>query len=127
MGQYTEFKKTVHECDIDSFANISGDYNPVHIDSVAASNSIFKRRVAHGALINAYVSTVLGMYLPGPGTIYLSQDSQFKKPVFIDDIVTVRITISEICERHRARLITNVYNQDGEIVLAGNAYVILPR
>ncbi len=126
-GQCAEFAKTFYENDVYLFAGISGDFNPLHLDEKAAKNSIFGRRVIHGALLNALVSTALGMYLPGEGTIYISQDSCFKRPVFIGDTVTVKVKISEIDKRNRARLATNIFNQRSEIVLEGTAYVVLPK
>lgn len=127
VGQCAEFAKTFYENDVYLFAGISGDFNPLHLDEEAAKNSIFRRRVIHGALLNALVSTALGMYLPGEGTIYISQDSCFKRPVFIGDTVTVKVKISEIDKRNRARMSTNIFNQRGEIVLEGTAYVALPQ
>lgn len=127
IGQCAEFNKTFNENDVYIFAGISGDFNPIHIDEAVAQNSIFGGRVIHGAFINALVSTALGMYLPGEGTVYISQDSRFKRPVFIGDTVTVKVTISEIDKRNRARISTDIFNQRGEIVLEGTAYVSLPK
>lgn len=127
VGQYAEFNKTFNENDVYIFAGISGDFNPIHIDAAVAKNSIFGERVIHGAFINALVSTALGMYLPGEGTVYISQESHFKRPVFIGDTVTVKVKITEIDKRNRARLSTDIFNQRGEIVLEGKAYVSLPQ
>ncbi|MCM1185929.1 MAG: MaoC family dehydratase [Lachnoclostridium sp.] len=126
IGQSAEFSKTVSESDVYLFAGICGDFNPVHINEVYAQNTVFQKRIVHGALINAFVSTVLGMYLPGEGTIYLSQESHFKKPVYIGDTVTARVEITDINEKRRAHLRTTVKNQAGELVLEGVAYVSLP-
>ncbi|MCM1327158.1 MAG: MaoC family dehydratase [Bacteroidales bacterium] len=126
IGQSAEFSKTVSESDVYQFAGICGDFNPVHINEVYAQNSVFQKRIVHGALINAFVSTVLGMYLPGEGTIYLSQESHFKKPVYIGDTVTARVEITDINEKRRAHLRTTVKNQADELVLEGVAYVSLP-
>lgn len=127
VGQCAEFTKTFNENDVYIFAGISGDFNPIHTDVALAKNSIFGDRVIHGAFINALVSTALGMYLPGEGTIYISQDSQFKRPVFIGDTVTVKVKINEIDKRNRAELSTDIFNQRSEIVLEGTAYVFLPK
>lgn len=127
VGQCAEFTKTFNENDVYIFAGISGDFNPIHIDVAVAKDSIFGNRVIHGAFVNALVSTALGMYLPGEGTIYLSQNSHFKRAVFIGDTVTVKVKINEIDKRNRARLSTDVFNQRDEIVLEGMAYVSLPK
>lgn len=125
VGQQAFFSKTISESDVLQFAEISGDFNPLHIDPVKAGQSRFGKRVVHGALINAMVSTVLGMKLPGEGTIYLSQTSRFLKPVFIGDTVTAKVEFLEIDGR-KARLATTVMNQNEEKVLDGEALVLLP-
>lgn len=127
IGQSAEFSKTISESDVYLFAGICGDFNPVHINEVYARDSMFQRRIVHGALVNAFISTVLGMYLPGEGTIYLSQESHFKKPVYIGDTITAQVEIIDINEKKRAHLKTMVRNQEGEVVLEGTAYVKLPE
>jgi 3-hydroxybutyryl-CoA dehydratase len=127
IGDEGRFSKTISESDVYTFAGITGDFNPLHINKVAAEQSRFGRQVVHGALVSAFVSTVLGIYMPGPGTIYLEQKSAFVKPVYIGDTVTAVVTISEIDERRSALLDTKVYNQAGELVLDGYAKVKLPK
>lgn len=126
IGQSATFSKTITETDVYGFAGISGDFNPVHINRMEAEKSVFGKRVAHGILAASFISTVLGMYLPGPGTIYTKQELKFCRPVFIDDTVTARVEITEISDRGRARLKTQVFNQNGECVLDGMAEVVLP-
>lgn len=126
VGQCAKIVKTIHEKDVVTFANICGDLNPIHLDEKAAANSIFKKRIVHGAMINAFISTVIGMYLPGPGTIYLSQESHFRKPVYIGDTIHIEVEILDINEKRRAHLKTTVKNEDNQIVLEGTAYTILP-
>lgn len=126
VGQSAEFSKTVSESDVYLFAGICGDFNPVHINEVYAQGSIFQKRIVHGALVNAFISTVLGTLLPGEGTVYLSQESRFQKPVYIGDTVTAQVEIMDINEKRRAHLRTTVRNQEGEVVLEGTAYVCLP-
>lgn len=126
VGQIAEFSKTISEFDVYAFAGICGDFNPCHVNEIAAQKGIFGKRVVHGALINAFISTVLGMYLPGEGTIYLSQNSRFLKPVFIGDTITAKVTILEIDEKKHAKLSTIVSTSDGKTVLEGEAVVLLP-
>lgn len=77
VGQVANFSKTISETDIYTFAGISGDFNPVHINKLEAEKSIFGRQVAHGILGASFISTVIGMQLPGPGTIYMKQSLEF--------------------------------------------------
>lgn len=126
VGQSAKFGKTITESDIYSFAGICGDFNSVHINKEAAKESIFGKQVAHGMLTASFISTVLGMILPGQGTIYLSQNLTFKKPVFIGDTIYAEVRILEIFSDGKARLDTIVQNQNGENVITGDAIVILP-
>ena len=114
VGQTASFTKTVTETDVVLFAGISGDLNPAHVDEVAAKQSMFKGRVAHGILGASFISAVIGMKLPGPGTLYLSQDLQFVKPIYFNDTVTATVTIKEVGRRGRLTLETKLTNQDGK-------------
>lgn len=127
IGQEASFSKTITETDVVNFAGISGDFNPVHINEVEASKSRFGKRICHGALINSYISTVLGMYLPGPGTIYVSQESRFVKPVYLNDTITATCKIVSISESGKAEIQTMISNQNNEVVIEGKAIVILPN
>lgn len=126
VGQTGSFSKTISETDIYSFAGICGDFNPVHVNECAARESLFGRRIAHGFLGGSLISTVLGMYLPGPGTIYLSQSLKFRAPVYIGDTIVAKATILELMDKRKARLDTRVVNQDGALVIEGEAVVRLP-
>ena len=125
VGQTASFSKTITEYDVYSFAGITGDFNGVHVNKEMAQKSIFGQRVAHGCLISSFVSTVLGMYMPGPGTIFLEQTSKFEKPVYIGDTITAEVIIREI-DGDRAVLETNIANCKGEKVISGEAVVKLP-
>ena len=126
VGQFAEMAKTVTETDIALFAGVTGDFNPVHIDAIAASKSMFKERVAHGMLSAGFISAVLGMKLPGTGSIYLSQSLRFAKPVRIGDTVTARVEVLEvIATKRRVKLATTCRNQDGETVVDGEAIVMV--
>lgn len=110
---------------------MTGDLNPLHLDEMLAKKSIFKGRVAHGLLIASLISTVLGTKLPGPGTIYLSQNIKFNKPVRIGDVITATVEIKEIINRKESKppiikLKTFCTNQKNEIVLEGEAVVMKP-
>ncbi|MGO4939904.1 MaoC family dehydratase [Fundicoccus sp. Sow4_D5] len=127
VGQSASFTKTVTETDVVLFAGISGDLNPAHVDEVSAKQSMFKGRVAHGILGASFISAVLGMQLPGPGSIYLSQDLKFLKPIYFNDTVTATVTIKEIDRRGRITLDTSLTNQDGKQLISGEAHVQPPR
>ncbi|HEM6266591.1 TPA: MaoC family dehydratase [Streptococcus suis] len=127
VGQTGSFSKTITETDVVLFAGISGDLNPAHINEVEASKGMFKKRIAHGMLGASLISTVLGMYLPGPGTIYLGQNLKFLKPVAIGDTLTALATIIEKDEKGWLKLETTVTNQEGVVVISGQAKVIPPK
>lgn len=129
VGETAEFSKTISESDIYLFAGITGDMNPLHIDRLAASKSFIRERIAHGALVNGMISTVIGMRLPGPGTVYMEQDSRFLKPVYIGDTVRTVVEIDEILNKEKGviKLKTYVMNQKGEMVLSGFAVVKVPK
>jgi 3-hydroxybutyryl-CoA dehydratase len=127
LGQSAEFIHTVTEEDIRAFAEVSGDHNPVHLDEAYAASTPFKTRIAHGMLMAAYISAVLGERLPGPGAIYISQTMTFKRPVRIGDEVVARATVAAInADRARVTLAT-VCEVDGKPVVEGEAVVMVPR
>ena len=128
LGDSASFTKTVTETDIVLYAGITGDLNPAHINAEAAKASMFGQRIAHGMLSAGFISCVLGMYLPGPGTIYLGQELKFLKPVFIGDTVTATATVVErVEEKNRLKLETVVTNQNGDVVISGVATVMPPK
>jgi 3-hydroxybutyryl-CoA dehydratase len=126
VGQAAEFTKTVTETDVVLFAGVTGDLNPAHIDDVWAQASRFGGRIAHGMLSASFISTVLAMKLPGPGTIYLSQNLRFTGPVRIGDTVTARVEVAEVMPKRRVRLTTTVRTHDGTQVIEGEAVVLAP-
>ncbi|HEY4668543.1 MAG TPA: MaoC family dehydratase [Tepidiformaceae bacterium] len=127
IGDSASFSKTLSESDIYLFAGVTGDLNPAHVNAVAAAEGMFKQRIAHGMLTASFISTVLAMHLPGPGTIYVAQEVQFRGPVFIGDTVTARVEcIEKLDQRKWAKFKTTVTNQDGKLVVDGTATVIPP-
>ncbi|NLM06573.1 MAG: MaoC family dehydratase [Tissierellia bacterium] len=128
VGDSASFTKTVTETDVYMFAGISGDFNPAHINEEYAKNTPFEGRIAHGMLSAAFISTVLGTQLPGPGTIYLGQELKFTKPVRFNDTVTITCTVSELIEeKNRVILDTTGTNQNGDVVVKGTATVLAPQ
>ena len=125
-GMSESFSKTVTERDIQLFGEVSGDVNPVHFDEDFASKTIFKGRIAHGVLSASYISTVLGMKMPGPGTIFMSLTTRFKAPVRIGDTVTATCTVRDV-NLEKRRVVFDCVCKVGETtVVDGEAMVMAP-
>jgi 3-hydroxybutyryl-CoA dehydratase len=125
VGEMAEFSKTITDEDVNAFADLTGDHNPVHLDDNYASGTRFGRRIAHGMLTASLISSVLANRLPGEGTVYLSQSLKFVAPVYLDDTVTARVTVTGIREdKPIATLETVCVNQRGETLLTGEAVVL---
>lgn len=125
VGQSAEYSRTVTDADVMAFAEITGDFNPVHIDDKAAAASRFGGRIAHGMLSAGLVSAAIARELPGPGSIYLAQTLKFTAPVRLGDTVTVLLTVSELIGKNRVKIATVCTNQDGVKVLEGEATVMV--
>ncbi len=127
VGDSAEFVKTVSETDIYLYAGITGDFNPAHVNEAYAETTFFKTRIAHGMLSAGFISAILGTKLPGPGAIYIQQTLMFLAPVRIGDTITARVEALEIDEEeNRVRFSTTCSNQEGTVVLDGEA-LISPR
>ena len=127
VGQSAELIRTLTERDVMAFAEVTGDFNPVHVDADAAAASSFGERIVHGMLTASLLSALLAMKLPGPGAIYLSQSLRFLRPVKIGDTVTARVEIVSIdIASRRLTLATFVRNARGKNVIDGDAVVQLP-
>jgi len=127
VGQTASYSKTVEERDIQLFAALSGDRNPVHLDAEYAAATMFKERIAHGMFSGALISAAVACELPGPGTIYLGQQMRFTAPVKLGDTLTVRLEILEKLPKFRVRVATRVFNQNDELVVDGEAEILAPR
>ena len=127
IGQTAELRRRVTEHDIEAFAAVTGDENPVHLDEAYAAATQFKGRIAHGMLSAGYISAVLGTQLPGPGAIYVSQSLNFRRPVRIGDEVTAEVKVTAI-DPARARVtFATACVVAGKTVVEGEAVVIVPR
>ena len=125
VGDSAEITKTIEQSDIDAFAAVTGDHNPVHVDEEFAKTTRFGRRIAHGMLTASLISAVLANKLPGEGSVYLGQTLQFVAPVFPGDVVTARVTVKEIREdKPVVKLETICVNQRDEVVIRGEATVL---
>lgn len=125
IGKTAEFSKTITDEDVMTFAEVTGDFNPVHVDEAAAAKTRFGGRIAHGMLSAGLVSAAIGNKLPGAGSIYLGQTLRFTLPVRIGDTITATIAVTEILPKRRVKLSTICTNQNGEKVLDGEATVML--
>lgn len=124
VGQRAEKEFPVTERLGELFAEVSQDRNPLHLDEKYAETTRFGKKIAHGMLMGSYISSMIGMELPGEGSIYMKQELTFLRPVYYGDVIRVEITVSELQpEKKRAVLSTNCYNQKGEQVIAGSALV----
>lgn len=127
VGESASTAKTVSEADVYLFAGLTGDLNPAHVNESYAQTTRFGRRIAHGMLSAGLISAVIGMQLPGPGTIYLGQDLKFLAPVHIGDTVTATVTVKELdTARGRVVLDTVCENQEGTKLISGQA-LVMPR
>jgi 3-hydroxybutyryl-CoA dehydratase len=128
LGDKAEFTKTISESDIYLFAGLTGDLNPAHINEPYAQNTFFKARIAHGMLMAGFISAVIGMQLPGPGSIYIRQELNFLAPARIGDTITARVEVSQIqAEKNRITLRTTCTNQENKLVLDGEATISPPK
>ena len=124
VGQTVTREYRITESEVSAFADASGDHNPLHLDEEYAGRTRFGRRIAHGMLLGSYISALIGMELPGEGTIYMKQELNFLRPVYYGDVIRVEIRVAELIqEKKRAVLSTNCYNQENEQVIAGTAMV----
>lgn len=128
LGEKSQYSRTVTEADVVMFGGISGDLNPAHFNEVYAKDTIFRGRIAHGMLTAGYISTVLGMQLPGPGTIYLGQELKFTSPVRFGDTITASVEVIEKNEEKNIVIFETIcINQNGDIVVKGKATVKPPK
>ena len=125
-GMSESFSKTVTERDVTLFGEVSGDVNPVHFDEDFAKTTIFKGRIAHGVLSSSYISTVLGMKMPGPGTIFMALTTRFKAPVRIGDTVTATCTVREVIAEKRRVIFDCICKVKDTVVVEGEATVMTP-
>ena len=127
IGQTAQTSKRITQTDLTFYAIATGDFNPIHFDRVYAAQTRFKEPIAHGMIAAGLVSGLIGMKLPGPGTIYLKQTLHFLAPVKITDIITACVEVVDLLEKNRVLLKTTCINKEGVKVLKGEALVIAPK
>jgi 3-hydroxybutyryl-CoA dehydratase len=127
IGQTARYSKVVESRDIQLFAAVSGDVNPVHLDADFAATTPFKGPIAHGMLTGALISAALALELPGPGTIYLGQSLRFRLPVRPGDAISIQLEVTE--KRDKRKVVTldcKAFNQNDKLVASGTAEVMAP-
>ena len=127
VGQTAETSRVVGEADIEAFAEVSGDHNPVHLDEDYARTTTFGQRIAHGMLSASFISAVIAGKLPGPGAIYLSQSLRFRRPVKIGDVVVGGAPVKTLDESRGHVILDTVCEVSGKTVIDGEALIIAPR
>lgn len=126
VGEEASLSKTISEQDVATFARLTGDVNPVHLDEEYARSTRFAGRIAHGMLTAGLISAVLGTRLPGPGGIYLGQTLKFTAPVRLGDTVTASVVVLSYRQEKRiVTLKTECSNQHGDLVLTGEAIIMM--
>ncbi|MCB5160331.1 MaoC family dehydratase [Marinomonas algarum] len=126
IDQQIEYRKTVTQTDVQAFAEITGDTNPVHLDAEFAATTSFGQPIAHGMLTAGFISAAIGTQLPGPGCIYLEQTLKFRAPVFIGQEVVTTITVADMNIRRRRATLKTVCECDGKVVVTGEATIMIP-
>lgn len=127
LGRSGRLVRQLTLADVRAFAALSGDVNPTHIDEAFAKGSIFHGLIAHGMWGGALISSLLGTFFPGPGTVYLEQTLQFCRPVRVGDTLSVVVTVIARDEaKKHVTLACEVRNQTGELTLGGQARVLAP-
>jgi 3-hydroxybutyryl-CoA dehydratase len=123
LGNKASLTKKISTEDVIRFAEISMDHNPIHLDEEYAKKTIFGRKIVHGFLVGSFISAVLANKLPGHGSIYINQEMNFKRPVFIGDEITAEVEVIEIIKPTIYKLSTKCFNQNGDVVIDGFAVI----
>ena len=126
IGMTHQTEHVITEKDIELFAEVSGDRNPLHMDEEFAKNTPFGQRIAHGALTASYISGILGNDLPGPGSIFVGLNMRFRRPVLIGSLVIVKVEVTEMRDRGNRVTLKVSCNVDGKAAISGEAMVMVP-
>lgn len=126
IGMTARYARTITEADLVLFAGISGDSNPLHMNETYALTTPFKGRIVHGMLSASFLSTAIAGRLPGPGSIYISQNLKFRAPVRIGDTVEARVTVAEIHPEKNRVVLKTTCSVGDKVVIDGDATVMVP-
>ena len=126
IGRGEHVSKTLTEADVHTYANLVGDFNPLHVNAEYARRSRFGRPTAHSMLAAGMISALLDNHLPGPGSVYLSQQMEFLAPIYIGDTITARVEVTAWQpEKNLITLRTDCYNQEDRQVITGQAVLMV--
>lgn len=120
------YSQTITDADLKAFAGISGDRNPIHIDEEYANNSRYKKRIAHGMMLASYFSALFGTKIPGEGCVYVAQNLQFKRPVYLGDTVVATVTVTKVDLDKRRVFFKTTCKVKNKIVIDGEAELFVP-
>lgn len=126
IGQKEIINREVKKDDVVKFAELSGDFNPIHLNETYARETRFGKCIAHGMLSGAYISAILGTEFPGEGTIYISQSLKFLKPIYIGEKIKIKIEIKDIIKNRKAVICTEIMDYEDTLLVVGEAEVLLP-
>jgi len=128
IGQSASQTMEITQANVETFGQITNDLNPMHFDEEYASKTMFRHRIAHGMYIGSLFSRIFGMDIPGEGTIYISQSLRFRRPVYFGDVIEAVVTVKAIDkERNRVVFDCAASNQNGEVVVLGEAELMPPK
>lgn len=126
IGMSASYSQIITDTDIKSFADISGDHNPIHLDEEYALKSRYKKRIAHGLISGSFFSALFGTKLPGPGCVYVQQNFSFKKPVYLGDTVTATAKVTSIDIDKRRVFFDTMCKVKNKVVISGMAELYVP-
>lgn len=127
VGMSSELTAVVDDKAVMAFAELTGDFNPVHVDEEFARTTVYGGRIAHGALTASYISAILGNKLPGAGAIFTGMELRFRRPVPVGSEITASAEVAEINEKTRRVTMKVKCLANGKPAVSGNAYVVVPR
>ena len=128
VGDSASTKKAFIEKDVLSFAEVSSDYNPVHVDKEYPKETMFKKQIVHGMLVGSLFSAIFGVQMPGLGSIYTKQSLKFIKPVYFGDEIEATVTVKEMMiNKNRVIFDCVAKNQNGDVVIVGEATIMPPK
>ena len=127
VGMKATHTKTIQDCDITGFAQISDDHNPVHFDNEYAKSLGFDKRIAHGMISSSMFSGLFGSELPGPGSLFISQSFKYKKPVYVGDVITAEVLVDSVNLNRRVVGFVTTCKRSDEIVVSGDAKIFVPK
>ena len=126
VGMYATYSQTITDADVKAYAGMSGDHNPVHVSEEYAKSSRFKKRIVHGMISSSFFSALFGTKLPGEGCVYVAQSLKFLRPVYIDDTVLAKVTVTSIDESKKRVFFRTTCEVKGKLAIDGEAEIFIP-